>query len=350
MNLLDTGELSDLILDAEVQQLLPSGGSLAARAEAAGKIAFPVEPKVLSAWDHTLIEPGQLRVQGGSVDDWLNRVHRDTSMQPYDFLVKLQIVAPTSIRDHVQLLRLRLYKDQDNTERSRLDLTPETVAPGLSIPMTLEELASSGANASSFSVEYETLSQDGVFSLPQRIKVSPGDTLVLRALVEGPRALLTVEYQGPSGPVREDLERPAAEQLINRLRGEGKHWEVYVKQRPVEPGGAGQQQEPADTPDSAAEASPGVRVTIITDLAAVAFQNGSLKKVFVVLKGPEEGGPQSSFFFDASNQAGAVWQTPGLTSPPFRFEVTYLYTNNQTREVTGTMSDLTLVLDPPALT
>jgi hypothetical protein len=350
LNLLDTGELSDLIFDAEVQQLLPSGCSLAPRPEAEGKISFPVEPKVLSAWDQTLVEPGQLRVQGGSVDDWLNRVHRDASMQSYNFQVKLQLVAAAAIRDRVQLLRLRLYKDQDNTERSRLDITPEAVAPVLNIPMTLAELASSGTEVSSFSVEYETLSQDGAFSLPQRLRVSPGDTLVLRALVEGPGALLTVEYQGARGMVREELERAAAEQLINRLRGEGGHWEVYVRQRPAESGGVEQPQEPAGTPDNAAEPSPGVRVTIVTDLAAVAFQDGSLKKAFVVLKGPAEGDPQSSFFFDASNQASAVWQTPGLSSPPFRFEVTYLYTNNQTREVTGTMSDLTLVLDPPALT
>jgi hypothetical protein len=215
--------------------------------------------------------------------------------------------------------------------------------------MTFDELLTSGEGAGSFSVEYETLSLDGVFSLPQRVKVSPGDTLVLRALVEGPGSILVVEYRGPAGDVREELDRPAAEQLVNHLRSEGKHWEVFLKQKPVEAGTPGQPETTPPAPDTT-QPSPGVRVTIVTDLAALAFQNGSLKKVFVVLKGPQEGGPQSSFFFDASNPGNAVWQTPGLTGPPFQFEVTYLYTNNQTREAAGTMSDLTLVLDPPALT
>ncbi len=348
LNLLDTGELSDMILAAEAHQLLPSPQILAPRPDASSKVSFPVEPKTLSAWDQTLVESGQLRVQSGSVDDWLNRVHRDASLQPYDFKAKLQIVAPASIRDRVQLLRLRLFRDQSSAERGRLDVTPDAAAPALNVSMTLEELVSSGANVSLFSVEYETLSHEGVFSLPQRVKVSPGDTLVLRALVESPGSTITVEYQGPGGPVREDLDRAAADQLISRLRGEGKHWEVYVKQKAAEPTG----EQPAgsgSTPSNAPESSPGVRVTVVTDLAKVAFQNGSLKKVFVVLKGPQEGDPQSSFFFDATNQSEAVWQTPGLTGPPFRFEVTYLYTNSQTREVSGTMSDLTLLLDPPAV-
>ena len=348
LNLLDTGELSDMILAAEAYQLLPSPQILAPRPDASSKVSFPVEPKTLSAWDQTLVESGQLRVQSGSVDDWLNRVHRDASLQPYDFKAKLQIVAPASIRDRVQLLRLRLFRDQSSAERGRLDVTPDAASPVLNISMTLEELVNSDANASSFSVEYETLSQEGVFSLPQRVKVNPGDTLVLRALVESPGSTITVDYQGPGGPVREDLDRAAADQLISRLRGEGKHWEVYVKQKAAEPTG----EQPAgsgSTPSSAPESSPGVRVTVVTDLASVAFQNGSLKKVFVILKGPKEGDPQSSFFFDASNQSNAVWQTPGLTAPPFRFEVTYLYTNNQTREVSGTISDLTLLLDPPAV-
>jgi hypothetical protein len=348
LNLLDTGELSDMILAAEAHQLLPSPQILAPRPDASSKVSFPVEPTTLSAWDQTLVESGQLRVQGGSIDDWLNRVHRDASLQPYDFKAKLQIVAPASIRDRVQLLRLRLFRDPSSAERGRLDVTPDAASPVLNISMTLEELVSSDTSANSFSVEYETLSQEGVFSLPQRVKVNPGDTLVLRALVESPGSTITVDYQGPDGPLREDLDRAAADQLISRLRGEGKHWEVYVKQKAAEPTG----EQPAgsgSTPSSAPEPSPGVRVTVVTDLASVAFQNGSLKKVFVVLKGPKEGDPQSSFFFDASNQSNAVWQTPGLTGPPFRFEVTYLYTNNQTREVSGTMSDLTLLLDPPAV-
>jgi hypothetical protein len=89
----------------------------------------------------------------------------------------------------------------------------------------------------------------------------------------------------------------------------------------------------------------------VTDLAALAFQDGSLSRAFVVLKPAGDGpGQQSSFVLDKNNSSAQTWRPQGFTVPPFRYEITYLYSNNQVRQSSGTSSDLTLILDPPKLT
>jgi hypothetical protein len=92
-------------------------------------------------------------------------------------------------------------------------------------------------------------------------------------------------------------------------------------------------------------------VAIVTDLAALGFQDGSLSRVFVVLKPASDGqGQQSSFVLDRNNSGALTWRPQGFTVPPFRYEITYLYSNNQVRQSAGTGSDLTLILDPPKIT
>ncbi len=345
LSLLDLGELSGMVFEAEDLRLLPGGAELPARSDARSVLRFPVMPKRLIAWDETVVEAGQIKVMGGSADDWLNRVNRDPSLQQHEFKVQLQLIVPAAIRERVQLVRLRLLKDGDPAVRGRMDLVPEAPSPVLQVPMTLQELMGTAGKTPSFSIEYETLAADGNLSLTQRVAIAPGmGAVVLRAIIQTSNTLFTVEHQTGTGTVREELDRPAAEQLISKLRNNAQHWEIFTK----EPEPATPDKRP-DTPppDTRDTTSPVVEVTMVTDLAKIALSNGTLTRIFVVLKPDQEAGPQSSFVFDSSNQDTATWRPQGFTVPPFRYEITYLYAGNQIRQVNGSSSNLILVLDPP---
>src|SRR5262249_41512611 len=139
--------------------------------------------------------------------------------------------APPSIRDRVQLLRLRLFKDGDATVRSRQDLLPNADAPVLCVSMSLEELMGKEGKAPTFSIEYETLALDGTLSPSQRVAVSSEVTsLPLRAIVPTADTIFTVESEGGSGTVRQDATAAGLAPLIAQLRNEGKHWEIFTRE------------------------------------------------------------------------------------------------------------------------
>ena len=348
LNLLDRGELTGMVFEAEDLRLLPTGAELPPQSDQSSALTFPVKPQRLIAWDETVVEAGQIKVLGGSADDWLNRVNRDPSLQQHEFKVRLQLIVSAAIRDRVQLIRLRLLKEGDPAIRARMDLTPDVVSPVLQVPMTLQELMGTAGKPPSFSIEYETLAADGNLSLPQRVAISPEvGTVVLRAILQTPNTIFTVEHQTETGAVREELSREAAEQLISQLRSGDKRWEIFTKEPPPPDHVP---RDPAGPLGPEAPASTGSEVTIVMDLAAIALGNGSLTRIFVVLKPDQGTGSQSSFVFDSSHQSQATWRPQGFTVPPFRYEITYLYAGNQVREVNGTSSNLTLILDPPALT
>ncbi|HKF21299.1 MAG TPA: hypothetical protein VKE93_06995, partial [Candidatus Angelobacter sp.] len=277
-----------------------------------------------------------------------------------------------AIRDKVQLVRLKLFKAGDPKVRTSLDLLPTAPPPVLRVTMTMEELMGTGAKAPQFYVEYETVAVDGNTSLPQRVVVSPDmSSLVVQAVVETPKSIFTVEFPQPDGMARQELDRAATEELIAQLQQvDGSYWSFSVKEPEADASATtktGTQDKtppPTGTKDTkdatgastttgtsttTLPASP--EVTIVTDLAAIAFQDGTLSRVFVVLKPPTDGaGQQSSFVLDKANSSAVTWKPQGFTVPPFRYEITYLYSGSQVRQSSGTGSDLTLILDPPKLT
>ena len=226
-------------------------------------------PKRLIAWDETVVEAGQIKVIGGSADDWLNRVNRDPSLQQHEFKVQLQLIVPAAIRERVQLVRLRLLKDGDPAVRGRMDLVPEAPSPVLQVPMTLQELMGTAGKTPSFSIEYETLAADGNLSLTQRVAIAPGmGAVVLRAIIQTSNTLFTVEHQTGTGTVREELDRPAAEQLISKLRNNAQHWEIFTEDpEPATP----DKRPDTPPPDTRDTTSPVVEVTMVTDLAKIAL-------------------------------------------------------------------------------
>lgn len=368
---LDVGKSSRQIFAAETSTMSVPGGQLPAKSEPASTVTFTTKPQQLPVWDETVVETGQLKVIGGTPNDWLTRVNRDPSLQAHTYNVQLQLVVSSAIRDKVQLVRLNLFKARDPKVRASLELLPGSPPPILKVSMTLEELMGTRAKAADFYVEYETVAVDGNISLPQRVTISPDlGTLVVQAVVETPKSIFTVEFQQPDGLAHQELDRAATQELIDQLRIDGSYWRFSVKEPDADSSPA--TTTPTTTPDTGHKSSTtstgttttptttttpatttpaGPEVTIVTDLAALAFQDGSLSRVFVVLKPAGDGpGQQSSFVLDRNNSSGVTWRPQGFTVPPFRYEITYLYSGNQVRQSSGTSSDLTLILDPPKIT
>src|SRR5215471_3470741 len=372
VNYLDVGKSSHQIFSAETASLPLPSGQLPAKSDPASTVTFTTKPQQLTVWDETVVETGQIKVQGGTPEEWLARVNRDPSLQAHTYNLQLQLVVSPAIRDKVQLVRLKLFKAGDPKVRTSLDLLPTAPPPVLRVTMTMEELMGTGAKAPQFYVEYETVAVDGNTSLPQRVVVSPDmSSLVVQAVVETPKSIFTVEFPQPDGMARQELDRAATEELIAQLQQvDGSYWSFSVKEPEADASATtktGTQDKtppPTGTKDTkdatgastttgtsttTLPASP--EVTIVTDLAAIAFQDGTLSRVFVVLKPPTDGaGQQSSFVLDKANSSAVTWKPQGFTVPPFRYEITYLYSGSQVRQSSGTGSDLTLILDPPKLT
>jgi hypothetical protein len=373
VNYLDVGKSSHQIFSAETASLPLPSGQLPAKSDPASSVTFTTKPQQLTVWDETVVETGQIKVQGGTPGEWLARVNRDPSLQAHTYNLQLQLVVSPAIRDKVQLVRLKLFKAGDPKARTSLDLLPSSPPPVLRVTMTMEELMGTGAKAPQFYVEYETVSVDGNTSLPQRVVVSPDmSSLVVQAVVETPKSIFTVEFPQPDGMARQELDRAATEELIAQLQQvDGSYWSFSVKESeadastPTKAGTGTEDKTPPatgtkDTKDSTGPSTPtgtsttppaSPEVTIVTDLAAIAFQDGTLSRVFVVLKPPTDGaGQQSSFVLDKANSSAITWRPQGFVVPPFRYEITYLYPSNQVRQSSGTGSDLTLILDPPKIT
>jgi hypothetical protein len=206
--------------------------------------------------------------------------------------------------------------------------------------MTLAELAGQGGQSAAFSLELDTLATDGSTSLVQRAPLDPAvNDLPLVALLEAPGDTYRVECDG----VQTTLDRSGAAALVDQLRAQGKHWQVYA----VQPAQPAQPADPAQPRGPDQPAGPAVR--IVTDLLADRFQHGGLQQVFAVLQAAADGSPSTTLTFDPAHAGGTTWQPSGVTIPPFKYRITYLYAGGVFRQTEGTESGLTLVLDPPAV-
>src|SRR5262249_10150189 len=89
---LDVGKSSRQMFSAETGTLPLAGGQLPGKSDPASTVTFTTKPQQLSVWDETLVETGQLKVLGGTPDDWLGRVNRDPSLQAHTYNVQVQLV------------------------------------------------------------------------------------------------------------------------------------------------------------------------------------------------------------------------------------------------------------------
>ena len=167
------------------------------------------------------------------------------------------------------------------------------------------------------------------------------------ALVETPTSIYTVESDGTDGTAVVEADRPAAAALVERLRGQGKHWKIYARQ----PQPAGTEQPTTPTPTTTPEPTPaaGPEVMIVTDLLGERFRTGKLRQAFVTLQAITPGAPSTTLAFDAQTATGQRWRSPDAAIPPFKYKVVYLYEGDVARQSEGTEQNLVLLLDPPTL-
>ena len=337
VGLVDTGQVAGMVFEAEEQEL-----ARGQRLDPRGTVSLPVTPRGIESWDETVVLLGPARVDGGTPEEWLDRVHRDPSLQPEAFHVKLQAIIPATGADRLQLLRLRLFRDGEAAPREERELLPGSGPLGLPVRMTLAELAGEGGTG--FSLEYDSLFTDGGASLPQRVALDPGTRdLPLLALIETPGATYRVEHGGTP----EELDRASAAALVSRLRQEGKRWRVYsIQPKPGEPvGGVGEQ---PVTPTPEPEPQPSIsQATVLADLLAGALETGQLQRAFVVLRAPGQS-ITSTLVFDLEHRETQTWRPTAGTIPPFEYKITYLYAGGKFKQVEGNEEGLMLVLDPPA--
>jgi hypothetical protein len=343
VSLVDKGTIPGLIFDVEEHDLV-AGQRLEPRQTA----KTPITPRQIAGWDETVVTLGEVKVLGGSADEWLARVHRDPSLQPREFRIKVDVRLPSAGADRVQLVRLKLFKDGDHQVRTEHSFVPGSPPWNLAVAMTLAELMGQAGQPPSFSLEFDCLYTDGTLSLPQRVAVRPGmSELPVLALVETPTSTYTVESDGPEGSTRAEVDRAGAAALVERLRAEGKRWKIYARQ----PQPADTSQPTTTTPTGPPQPTPagGAEVSIVTDLLAERFRTGKLKQVFVTLQTMAEGGPSSTLLLDAQSATGQRWRPASGAIPPFKYKVVYLYEGDVVRQAEGIEQNLLLLLDPPTL-
>jgi hypothetical protein len=335
----DRSEVPGVNFDAEDADVLPGGRALGPQADPSGTARVSYAPKRIASYDLTVQVPGVIAVDGGSVDDWLNRVNQDASLQEHELKVNVQLSIPAAGADRVQLVNVRALNDDDPTPRAQRQVLPSAGPTDIGLRLTLAELMGREGHPPSFSIEYDCLYTNGKLSLPQRVAVDPDQAaLVLQVLIETPTSRYTVTYDD----VRQETDRAGADTVIAQLRSQHKYWNVYASEpEPSQPDGP-------SGPAGPGNGQPAQEVSILTDLLAPPFASGALTKVFVELSADADGAPKSTLVFDPAHAAGQTWHPASGTIPPFRYTITYLYAGNTTVKAQGTETDLVLLLDPPA--
>ncbi|MET0693327.1 MAG: hypothetical protein ABWY56_05320, partial [Propionibacteriaceae bacterium] len=226
---IDRGRSAGMVFDAEPLDLLPAEQVLAPRDDPAATVAYEVQPQRIAVWNDTAVSMGTIKVDGGTVQEWLDRVTRDPSLQPQRHSVKITPVVPAGA--DVKVIRLKLLAEGETGVRQSLDILP-TGTTDLAIELRLADLAAAGGKPLSFTLEYDCEYGNGALSLPQRIALSPTvQQLPLSVLWEQPKSIFKVEHglPGADPTVDDKLERAAAEDVIAQARTRGERWKVYAR-------------------------------------------------------------------------------------------------------------------------
>jgi hypothetical protein len=233
VHLVDRGALVGMVVDAEEVALLPEGQDLGPSGDAAASsvtLPFP-RPTHVAAVDEAVVVPGAISVRGRSPDDWLNQVNREGALQEQSFRVSVQLSVPAAGAGRIQLVNLQVLKEGDPTPpQPERQVLPSDAATELAVRRTLADLMGSSGQPATYALEYDCVYSDGSLSLSQRVALDPDvRSVVLPILVETPTSRYTVRYEGR----QEEHDRAGAVALVNRLRSEGKRWNVYATQPPA---------------------------------------------------------------------------------------------------------------------
>ncbi|MEM7481956.1 MAG: hypothetical protein AAF481_12345 [Acidobacteriota bacterium] len=342
--LLDSGTIAGMIFDAEeVQVSQPL--TLAARDHHDGDdhLPIPLAPQRIAVWDETVPQVGKITVQGGTPQQWLDRVHEDPSITQAEFVLPLNRV-PVVGDEQLQTLRVRLFEADAGAPREEIELSAAELPKDWFIPLTLKELA---GELPDLFLEYDCVTADGEISLPQRQGVNPksSSTVHLRPAIPGPHSVFDLE----TGSDREEgLDLETAARRVQELQSAGATWKLFVRTVEPEPVDTDPvDTEPVDT-DPQEPTETGTPVQIITDLLAAPFAAGELASVFVTLQ-PTGEGAQTTLAIEADQPETRTWVPDVQDVPPFHYRVTYLFADDRPpKRVEGTEASPVLVLDPEA--
>lgn len=337
-----------LIFEAQGQDLAAGGRAFDASGGPGARAALPLpEWHGREPWDDLVVSPGKVQVQGGTPEEWLDRVHRDPSLLAHTFGLKVEVLVPPAGKDLIDLIQLRLFSAGADTPREQRALRPADPPWDLQVQMTLAELAGASGKLPQLFIEHYSVYKDGSPGLPQRTPVTLNTKdLLLQALVETAGGRYILEHGGAreDGADHKGLARTEAEQRLAALRTGGETWSLYLA--PAQPSQPAQPFQPVQPTQPVQPAGP--PVTVLTDLLEGPFGAGKLKQVFVTLRPPGDAAPGSTYRFDKDSHAQAQWRPASGTIPPFQYRIIYLYPSGATREVQGTETNLVLLLDPPA--
>ncbi len=233
--LVDRGSdvVPEMVFHAEAHDLLPGAARLARRGApgASLELAVPAgDPRV--AWDQMAVALGAVAVEGGTPEEWLDRVHRDPTLQPLDFSLQVSASFPDSARQRIEGVQVRLTKEGETAVRAERLLRPADPPWNVTLSLPLGELARATGGLPSFALEHYTVYQDLGPGQPQRALVSLNDRDArVRALAETADSRYTVVH----GEAREaGRTRAQVEEILGRLRAAGGGWQLYVDP-PVDP-------------------------------------------------------------------------------------------------------------------
>jgi hypothetical protein len=218
LDLVNIGEQSDIVFDAEHFELLPAAQQIDAGATA----TLTYAPTIAQATQLS-VTPGVVTVNGPSPTDWIDTVNRDPSLQPSKVSVTLSPSVPASEVASVRSVTVTVFAAGSTTaQQPPLDIVPGHDSP-LTLELSLADLAAGVDVRTGFFVEFTTRFADDTRSLPQRIALDLSrKVLDLLVLIEPPAAQYFIDSDTSVGPVTRDV----AQQLIDVERAAGKTWTV----------------------------------------------------------------------------------------------------------------------------
>lgn len=217
--LVSVGDQSDIVFDTQQIPLLTAPLEVAAGATSAPLSYTPTIP----VWTQTTIVPGVTALHGPAPSDWINTVNRDPSMAPSKVTVTLSPSVPASAAADVRAITVTVFDVGSTTPRQPpLDISPSHDSQ-LELDLTLSDLAGGVDVRNGYLLEFSTRYADDTRSLPQRIALDLGRSVLdLIVFVEPAAADYFVESDTTVGPVTRDV----AQQVIDTLRAAGRTWTV----------------------------------------------------------------------------------------------------------------------------
>ena len=219
LDLVYSGQQSDIVFDAEQLHLLSAPLALPASASSSALTFVPT----LASWTRTAVTPGVVAVQGPAPADWIATVNRDPSLQPSKVTITVSPTVQAAHLADVRAVTVAVYAAGASTPRQPPQDIPPSGPTTLELELTLTDLAAGIDLHNGFVLEFTSWFADDTRSLPQRVAVDLTVRSVdLVVLWEPPGASYFLDSDTTIGPVTRDV----AGQVIDTLRLAGKTWRV----------------------------------------------------------------------------------------------------------------------------